>query len=425
MTMTGGASHLGCCAEERGENMQDGKAVQLLLNEEEHGHGHVVEKLLKRAERLECLVAFAKTSALGDLLKPLRKALESGLKARFAIGLDFYLTEPEALRQLFALAEKHALVLYLSNASDTFHPKIYAFQNGKQCSVIVGSANLTHGGFYGNYEASALIDDASGALMASVTRHLDALVADRILVPATKPRIDAYEREYIIHDTCRKVAKKRAQKASRTEGPDFTILADLLELMKSDDSAHGFTAQKTGRKGNLRQARRRLAELAALSSNARRDFPSNYDALIGLFHSGGLHRGKSRIANHPGQFVAAVADILDRRNLSPAEAFTVLHGHFGAITGAGINLLTEILHALDNKRFAVMNQNAVSGLALAGIRDYPLHPTKQNVSAESYARYCGHADTVRRSLGLDDFTELDALFNYAYWRETEEDEAAT
>ena len=110
------------------------------MNEEEHGHGHVVEKLLKRAERLECLVAFAKTSALGDLLKPLRKALESGLKARFAIGLDFYLTEPEALRQLFALAEKHALVLYLSNASDTFHPKIYAFQNGKQCSVIVGSA---------------------------------------------------------------------------------------------------------------------------------------------------------------------------------------------------------------------------------------------------------------------------------------------
>ena len=405
--------------------MQDGKAVQLLLNEEEHRHGHVVEKLLKRAERLECLVAFAKTSALGDLLKPLRKALESGLKARFAIGLDFYLTEPEALRQLFALAEKHALVLYLSNASDTFHPKIYAFQNGKQCSVIVGSANLTHGGFYGNYEASALIDDASGALMASVTRHLDALVADRILVPATKPRIDAYEREYIIHDTCRKVAKKRAQKASRTEGPDFTILADLLELMKSDDSAHGFTAQKNGRKGNLRQARRRLAELAALSSNARRDFPSKYDALIGLFHSGGLHRGKSRIANHPGQFVAAVADILDRRNLSPAEAFTVLHRHFGAITGAGINLLTEILHALDNKRFAVMNQNAVSGLALAGIRDYPLHPTKQNVSAESYARYCGHADTVRRSLGLDDFTELDALFNYAYWRETEEDEAAT
>ena len=80
---------------------------------------------------------------------------------------------------------------------------------------------------------------------------------------------------------------------------------------------------------------------------------------------------------------------------------------------------------MNNKRFAVMNQKAVSGLALAGIRDYLLHPTKQNVSAESYARYCGHADTVRRSLGLEDFMDLDALFNYAYWREMEEEEAAT
>jgi HKD family nuclease len=400
--------------------MRDGKAVQLLLNGEDHGHGHVVEKLLKRAERLECLVAFVKTSALGDLLTPLRKALERGLRARFAVSLDFYLTEPKALRQLLALAETHALGLYLSNTSDTFHPKVYAFQYGKQCSVIVGSANLTHGGLYGNYEASVLVDDADGALMASVTQHFDALVEDEMLVPATKARIDAYEREYVIHDTSRKVAKKRAQKVSRAEGADFTILADLLDLMKSDDSEHGFTEQNTGRKRNLRQAKRRLAELAALSSNVRRDFPNRYDTLIGLFHSGGLHRGKSRIANYPGEFVAAVADILGRRNLSPSEAFAVLHRHFDNITGAGINLLTEILHTQDNKRFAVMNQNAVSGLALAGIRDYPLHPTKQNVNADSYARYCEHADAVRRSLGLDDFTELDALFNYAYWRDAEE-----
>lgn len=403
--------------------MKEGKEVRLLVNEE-RGHGDVIEKLLKQAERLECLVAFAKESGLNGLLKPLRKALERGMEARFAIGLDFYLTEPAVLRKLLALADKHALGLYLSNASDTFHPKVYAFQNGKRCSVIVGSANLTHGGLCGNYEASALVDDASGALMASVTRHFNALVDEETLVPATKARIDAYEREYLIHDTCRKVAKKRAQKASRSEGPDFTILADLLELMKSDDSEYGFDEQKVVRQRNLRLAKRRLVELAALRSNVRRDFPSRYDALIGLFHSGGLHRGKSRIANHPEQFVAAAADILGRRNLSPASAFAILHEHFGDITGAGINLLTEILHALDNKRFAVMNQNAVSGLALAGIRDYPLHPTKQNVSADSYARYCEHADAVRRSLDLDDFTELDALFNYAYWRETEENEAA-
>lgn len=55
--------------------MKDETAVQLLVNEE-RGHGDKLVKLLKQAERLECLVAFAKASALNGLLKSLRKALE-------------------------------------------------------------------------------------------------------------------------------------------------------------------------------------------------------------------------------------------------------------------------------------------------------------------------------------------------------------
>lgn len=68
--------------------MKEGTFVRLLVNEE-RGHGDVIEKLLKHAERLECLVAFAKVSAMDGLLKPLCKALERGMDARFAIGLDF------------------------------------------------------------------------------------------------------------------------------------------------------------------------------------------------------------------------------------------------------------------------------------------------------------------------------------------------
>ncbi|MBV59855.1 MAG: NgoFVII family restriction endonuclease [Nevskiales bacterium] len=404
--------------------MKDGKAVKLLLNEAERGHGDVIEKLLKQAERLECLVAFAKASALNRLLKPLHKALEGGLEARFAIGLDFYLTEPAVLRKLLALTEKkHALKLYLSDSSDTFHPKVYAFQHGKGCSVIVGSANFTHGGLYGNYEASAVIEDEKGTLMASVTKHFDALLTNEVLVSATKGRIDDYERAYVIHNAYRNLAKGRAERARRTKGEDSTLLSEILAVMKRDASELGFNAQKRARKNNLREAKQQLEVLAALHGNVGRIFPARYDALIGSFHSGGLHRGKSRIAEHPERLVAAVRDIIGTRNLSPADAFAILHGHFGSIPGAGINLLTEILHALDNKRYAVMNQNAVSGLMLAGIRDYPLHPTKQNVNANSYAHYCQHADAVRQELGLADFTELDALFNYAYWGESTGDEA--
>ncbi|WP_205012634.1 hypothetical protein, partial [Streptococcus pneumoniae] len=90
----------------------------------------------------------------------------------------------------------------------------------------------------------ALVEGTSDTLMASVTQHFDALIDDEIIVPATRDRIDAYEREYVIHDIFRKVAKKRAQKASSAIGPNFTTLAGILELMKSDDSEHGFTEQK-------------------------------------------------------------------------------------------------------------------------------------------------------------------------------------
>lgn len=400
--------------------MSNGKAdVHLLLNGEERGHGHVVEKLLKQAKRLECLVAFAKASAVSDLSKSLEKALEKGLKCRIAIGLDFYLTEPEALLSLFALTKNHSFDLYISDASNTFHPKIYAFENGKGCSVIVGSANLTKGGLYDNFEASALVNDASGALMESVKRHLDSLVKDKILVPATKKRIAVYEREYIIHEILRKQAKTRAQKAIRTEGQNVTALAALFELMKCDTSDDGFAKQKAIREKDLRDSRRKLNDLATLTQNSALKFSHDYDELLDLFHSSGLQRGKNGIRSHWMEFVAALVDILDLNNSTPSEAFAVLHRHFENISGAGINLLTEILHALDNKRFAVMNRTAVVGLKLAGIHDYPLAPDKKNVSADSYAQYCKHADWVREELGLRDLSELDALFNYAYWKDIE------
>lgn len=395
--------------------MKDGKTIQLLLNGERRDHAQILTKQLKRAKRMECLVAFAKTTAFSGMAEELEKALVRGMTARFAIGLDFYLTEPALLRKLLTLSKRHDLKLYLSDSCDTFHPKIYAFQGDAKCSVLIGSANLTYGGLSGNYEASALIEDADGSLMMSVSQHLDNLIADAVVVPANKSRIDAYERAYVTHDAWRKLAKKRAEKAVRNATPSNELLSETLKLMREDDSELGFAKQQMIRGENWHQAQAMLSALAAHRSGATRSLLHRYEELIALFHSGGLHRGKTRIAEHPIQFLAAVSDIVQQRNLPPGDAFNVLHGHFRAIPRAGINLLTEILHALDNKRFAVMNQNAVSGMMRAGITEYPLHPTKQNVTGESYARYCEQADTVRRTLRLANFTELDALFNYVYW----------
>lgn len=397
-----------------------GESVRLVLNGEQRTHGDAVVNLLRRAHHFECMVAFAKGSALPELLAPLEQALNRGMTARFAIGLSFHLTEPGLLRKLFDLSKRYAMQLYLSNDDATFHPKIYAARTPKRCTVIVGSANLTAGGLCDNHEASVLIDGQDTTLFSEVHAHFDALIAERSIVLATRKRIEDYAAEFAIHDAWRKMAKRRADRVSRDDVQDLAVLADKLAEMKRDDTRDGFAAQQVLRKANLQQARRQIQSLATPVKGGARNFLPRYEALIDLFHSGGLHRAKTRVAREPGRFLAAVADIAARPRLAPAEAFGVLHAHFENITGAGINLLTEILHALDNKRYAVMNQNAVTGLAVAGFDGYPQHPTKGNVDGELYERYCHQARSVQRELGLANLTELDALFNYMYWQDESE-----
>lgn len=392
------------------------KPVELLLNSAEQSHGNALVALLDDATHLECMVAFAKSSALKTLLKPLKAALKRGMTARIAVGLSFHLTEPSMLYALLELSNHHSLSLFLSIADETFHPKIYVIRRKRQSKVIIGSANLTSGGLSGNSEASVIVDDKDKTLAASVEAHFDEMIHARKLIQADISQIEKYALEYALHDAWRRMAKRRADKVIHYQTHDIALLADHLARMKEDKSHTGFRAQKAQRRDNLVQAKIELRSLASPASPPSQDFLPRYEALINQFHSGGLHRGKTRIAENSDQFLAAIRDIVGRVDLSAGAAYDVLRQHFLAIKYTGVNGLTEILHAVDNKRYAVMNQNAVAGMMLAGFNGYPTKPDKNDVDGDLYARYCEDAITVQKLLGLANLTELDALFNYTYWQ---------
>lgn len=80
---------------------------------------------------------------------------------------------------------------------------------------------------------------------------------------------------------------------------------------------------------------------------------------------------------------------------------------FNKIGGAGINTITETLHTIDNKRFAVMNQNSVAGMNRANY----FFPNK--ITGMVYQNFCNNAQAVCKALKLKNFTELNALLNYA------------
>ncbi len=101
-----------------------------VFNTADAWHEQAMVGLFAGATRLDCMVAFAKDSGLKALRAPLQAALAAGMKARFAVGLDFYTTDPDALEGLLALREHGDITLYLGlqGTGCTFHPKVYSFR---------------------------------------------------------------------------------------------------------------------------------------------------------------------------------------------------------------------------------------------------------------------------------------------------------
>ena len=66
----------------------------------------------------------------------------------------------------------------------------------------------------------------------------------------------------------------------------------------------------------------------------------------------------------------------------------------------------------------VVDDGAIGRTRQIGSTPYPKLPTKRSVDGTLYARFASGAERLRQGLGLGlglaDFSELDALFNYAY-----------
>jgi len=75
---------------------------------------------------------------------------------RFVIGVDMGGTSLEALRELLSW-NVEVIIVKNRRHGHTFHPKMFVIEGLSEAVVIVGSHNLTDGGFYKNYECGVKI----------------------------------------------------------------------------------------------------------------------------------------------------------------------------------------------------------------------------------------------------------------------------
>lgn len=103
--------------------------------------------------------AFVKRSGVARLEGALRNFRSArGSKICSYVGIDHNGTSREGLGLLNDLSDE-TYVIHSTRADVTFHPKIFLLKGPNVCSALVGSTNLTAGGFFTNIEAAILLED--------------------------------------------------------------------------------------------------------------------------------------------------------------------------------------------------------------------------------------------------------------------------
>jgi hypothetical protein len=108
------------------------------------------------ATRIVFVSAFVGLQTVMRVKHQVLELKENRADLRFVIGVDLGGTSQEVLKELL---EWGIDVRVVKNRlpGHTFHPKLYLFEWADHATIIIGSNNITEGGFFGNYESAARI----------------------------------------------------------------------------------------------------------------------------------------------------------------------------------------------------------------------------------------------------------------------------
>jgi len=395
--------------------------MQVIWNTTNDEHKNKLKELFKNALKFECAVAFAKMSGFTDIKKPLEDFLKRGMPARFILGLDFCITDPEVLNTLLEWESKYEIKTYISipQSNVCFHPKIYAFSYSTHSMVLAGSANLTSGGLGDNWECSLLVRQN---LENKIVRHLQTLIDDGEVHELTCPKLADYRKRHRVARAVRSAAERQIARLTRAGKATLEPLEAIVRELKLDNSSHGLDSMTRTRSQSIKEARNIISRLRQNRHPPEDGLLPDIRALRECFHSGGLQRHIPKILRQSTEFLKLL-NLAHRANMhgsTPKATYELLQPVALGITGLGPNWVTEILHALDPSKYAVLNQNSVAGMALAGI-EFPAKPNKTVISGDIYGEFCKQGIVLVESLKLQDLSALDVVFNHAYWNHDNDD----
>lgn len=120
--------------------------------------GEVLKDLFEEeplATEVILVSAFASRQTLLRLRSSLLRLRDRGALVRMILGIDLGGTSEEALAEALSWKVDTRLVKH-RRAGHTFHPKMYLVKRPGRADILIGSSNMTDGGFFTNYEGGIL-----------------------------------------------------------------------------------------------------------------------------------------------------------------------------------------------------------------------------------------------------------------------------
>lgn len=229
--------------------------------------GKVLSELLDTDPSASRIVFVSAFVSLQTIMRVKHQVIElkgSGADLRFVLGIDLGGTSQEALKELIGWGIDVRIVKHRI-PGHTFHPKLYLFQWASHATIIIGSNNVTEGGFFGNYEGAARITyqlpedtEAFSSACAELSRFLapegpvtyglTAEFLDELIARGDVPTEEEARRG---RDIATKTQKAKGKKAgepifgAEDIKPPPPLPADLLERLVKDVRARRKASQKT------------------------------------------------------------------------------------------------------------------------------------------------------------------------------------
>jgi len=222
--------------------------------------------------RVVFVSAFVSVQTLMRLKHHVLDLKEARADLRFVLGIDLGGTSQEALAEVLSWGIDCRVVNHRF-PGHTFHPKLYMLEWEQHAAVIIGSNNITEGGFFNNYEGAAHIKyalphdaDEFSAACDELKRFLDPEG------PVVKPLTDELLKDLIDRgDVPTEEEARKSRSESRKSKPksgaekeplfgteDFDppppLPADLLERLIKDVRKRRSGAKKAAKKAAKKQA---------------------------------------------------------------------------------------------------------------------------------------------------------------------------